>query len=51
VLDAREPLPVGADCTGFRLHIDKLTVPDERHAGAADQIAPKLDKPGANRRP
>lgn len=35
VLDAREPLPVGADRAGFRVHTDQLTVPDERHASVA----------------
>lgn len=51
MLDARESLPVGVDRTGFRLNTDQLTVPDERHASAANQTAPKLDKPGSNRRP
>jgi len=39
VLDAREPLPVGADRAGFRIHTDQPNVPDERHAGAAHQTA------------
>lgn len=51
MLDAREPLPVGSDRTGFRIHSDQSTVPDERHAGAAHQTASELDKPGTDWRP
>jgi len=51
VLDAREPLPVGADRAGFRVHTDQPDVPDERHAGVAHQTASELDQPGADRRP
>lgn len=51
MLDAREPLPVGADRTGVRVHTDQSTVPDERHAGTAHQTAPELDKSRADRCP
>lgn len=51
MLDAREPLPVGAGRAGVRVHTDQLAVPDERHAGAADQTAPELGQPRADRRP
>lgn len=51
MLDAREPLPMGADRTGVRVHTDQPAVPDERHAGAAHQTAPELDESRADRRP
>lgn len=51
MLDAREPQPVGADRAGVRVHTDEPVVPDERHASAADQTAPELDQPRADRRP
>lgn len=50
MLDAREPLPVGADGAGVRLHHDQSAVSDERHASAAHQTAPELDQPGSDRR-
>jgi len=42
---------MGADRAGLRVHTDEPAVPDERHAGAADQTAPELDQPRADRRP
>lgn len=51
MLDAREPLPVGAGRAGVRFHTDQLAVPNERHASAADQTSPELGQPRADRSP
>lgn len=42
---------MGVDHSGFRVHTDQPVVPDERHASVADQTAPELNQPSADRRP